>query len=226
MPWMTSRPIGRLLTRAQVTCPGFLAWRSEAALAQLALGNRDSAQQLAEEELGLARSFGGRRSVGVAARALGIVTGGDQGAQLLREAINAFDASGAKLERSRALADLGAMLRRRNRRTEARQLLREALDTAHRVGAARLAEYAEIELRATGARPRRVLLTGLESLTASEGRVAELASHGMTNREIAQSLFVTARTVEGHLTSIFRKLQLDSRNDLQGALAGRVSVTA
>ena len=89
-----------------------------------------------------------------------------------------------------------------------------------------MAEYAEIELRATGARPRRVLLTGLESLTASEGRVAELASQGMTNREIAQSLFVTARTVEGHLTSIFRKLQLDSRNDLQGALAGRVSVTA
>ena len=218
--------IGRLLTRTQVTCPGFLAWRSEAALAQLALGNRDSAQQLAEEELELARSFGGRRSVGVAARSLGIVTGGDQGAQLLREAIDAFDASGAKLERSRALADLGAMLRRRNRRTEARQLLREALDTAHRVGAARLAEYAEIELRATGARPRRVLLTGLESLTASEGRVAELASQGMTNREIAQSLFVTARTVEGHLTSIFRKLQLDSRNDLQGALAGRVSVTA
>ena len=111
------------------------------------------------------------------------------------------------------------MLRRRNRRTEARELLREALDAAHRVGAARLAEQAETELRATGARPRRVVLTGVESLTSSERRIADLASRGLTNREIAQTLFITTRTVEGHLTSIFRKLQLDSRNDLQALLA-------
>ncbi len=111
------------------------------------------------------------------------------------------------------------MLRRRNRRTEARELLREALDAAHRAGAKRLAEQAETELRATGARPRRVVLTGLESLTASERRIAELAGGGLTNREIAQTLFVTARTVEGHLTSVFRKLQLDSRDELPAALA-------
>jgi DNA-binding CsgD family transcriptional regulator len=111
------------------------------------------------------------------------------------------------------------MLRRRNRRTEARELLREALDAAHRVGAARLAEQAETELRATGARPRRVVLTGVESLTSSERRIADLASRGLTNREIAQTLFITTRTVEGHLTSVFRKLQLDSRNDLQAVLA-------
>ena len=118
------------------------------------------------------------------------------------------------------------MVRRRNRRTEARQLLREALDTAHRAGARPLAQQAETELRATGARPRRVLLTGLDSLTASERRIAELASEGLTNREIAQSLFVTTRTVEGHLTSIFRKLQLDSRNELRATLAGRAPVPA
>ena len=87
-----------------------------------------------------------------------------------------------------------------------------------------LAEHAETELRATGARPRRVVLTGLDSLTASERRVAEFASQGLTNREIAQTLFVTARTVEGHLTSVFRKLQLDSRNELPAALAGGSSV--
>jgi DNA-binding NarL/FixJ family response regulator len=118
------------------------------------------------------------------------------------------------------------MLRRRNRRTEARELLREALDTAARAGAKLLAEQAETELRATGARPRRVVLTGLDSLTASERRIAELASEGFTNREIAQTLFVTTRTVEGHLTSIFRKLQLDSRNELPAALARGVPVTA
>ena len=82
-----------------------------------------------------------------------------------------------------------------------------------------LAEHAETELRATGARPRRVALSGLESLTASERRIAELASQHLTNREIAQILFITTRTVEGHLTSVFRKLRLDSRDELPVALA-------
>src|SRR5438876_7125470 len=118
------------------------------------------------------------------------------------------------------------MLRRRNRRTEARELLREALDAAHRAGAKPLAEYAETELGATGARPRRVVLRGLDSLTASERRIAELASEGLTNREIAQTLFVTARTVEGHLTSVFRKLQVQSRDELPAALTGGAAVPA
>ena len=86
-------------------------------------------------------------------------------------------------------------------------------------GAKLLAECAETELRATGARPRRVVLTGLDSLTASERRIAELASQGLTNREIAQTLFITTRTVEGHLTSVFRKLRVDSRDELPAALA-------
>jgi DNA-binding CsgD family transcriptional regulator/uncharacterized protein YfiM (DUF2279 family) len=211
--------VGVSLTRAMITCPGYLPWRSEAALAHLALGDRQSAERLAEEELQLARAFGAPRALGVASRAAGVVAGGERGQLLLREAIGAFAAGDAKLDRARALADLGAMLRRRNRRTEARELLRGALDAAHRIGARPLAEYAETELRATGARPRRAVLSGLDSLTASERRIAEYASQGLTNREIAQTLFVTARTVEGHLTSIFRKLQLDSRSELAAALA-------
>jgi DNA-binding CsgD family transcriptional regulator len=218
--------VGANLTRGLVTCPGFLPWRSEAALAQLALGDHESAERLSAEELELARAFGAPRALGVASRAAGIVAGGERGELLLREAIDAFERGDARLERARALTDLGAMLRRRNRRTEARALLREALDSAHRLGAERLAEQAETELRATGARPRRVVLTGLDSLTASERRIAELASRGLTNREIAQALFVTARTVEGHLTSIFRKLQLDSRNELHVALAATNGVAA
>jgi DNA-binding CsgD family transcriptional regulator len=207
------------LARAMVTSPSYLPWRSEAALAHLALGDHESAGRLAQEELELARTFGAPRALGVASRAAGVVAGGERGELLLREAIAAFESGDARLERARALADLGAMLRRRNRRTEARELLREALDAAHRAGARSLVERAETELRATGARPRRVVLTGLDSLTASERRIAELASEGLTNREIAQTLFVTARTVEGHLTSIFRKLQLDSRNELGAVLA-------
>jgi DNA-binding CsgD family transcriptional regulator/tetratricopeptide (TPR) repeat protein len=211
--------VGESLTRAMVTCPSYVPWRSDAALAHLALGDHESAERLAEEELLLARAFGASRALGVALRAAGVVAGGDRGASLLREAIDAFERGDARLERARALADLGAMLRRRNRRTEARELLRVALDAAHRAGAGPLAAYAETELRATGARPRRVVLTGPDSLTASERRIAELASQGLTNREIAQSLFVTTRTVEGHLTSIFRKLRVDSRGELSAVLA-------
>jgi DNA-binding CsgD family transcriptional regulator len=162
----------------------------------------------------------------VAKRAAGVVTGGERGELLLREAIEAFEHGDARLERARALADLGALLRRRNRRSEARALLRDALDAAHRSGARTLAEQAATELRATGARPRRIVLTGLDSLTASERRIAELASQGLTNREIAQTLFVTARTIEGHLTSVFHKLQLGSRDELPAALVSGAPVPA
>jgi DNA-binding CsgD family transcriptional regulator len=218
--------VGVLLTRALVTCPSYLPWRSEAALAHLALGDRESAWRLADEELELARTFGAPRTLGVALHAVGVMAGGDRGELLLRGAIDAFERGGARLERARALADLGAMLRRRNRRTEARELLRDALDSAFRAGGTPLAEYAETELRATGARPRRVVLKGLDSLTASERRIAEFASQGLSNREIAQALFVTARTVEGHLTSVFRKLRINSRDDLPAALAGGAQVPA
>jgi DNA-binding CsgD family transcriptional regulator len=218
--------VGARLTSGMVTCPGFLPWRSDAALAHRALGQGEPARRLADEELELAQAFGTPRALGVAKRAAGVIAGGDRGVSLLREAIDEFERGDARLERARALSDLGAMLRRRNRRSEARELLREALDAAHHAGARPLAEYAETELRATGARPRRVVLTGLESLTASERRIAELAGQGLTNREIAQTLFVTSRTVEGHLTSVFRKLQVDSRDELPAALAGGAPVPA
>jgi DNA-binding CsgD family transcriptional regulator len=217
--------VGALLTRSLVMCP-VISWRSEAALVKRALGDYESAKRLAEEELQLARAFGAPRALGVAMRAAGLVAAGDSGVSLLREAIDALERGEDRLERARALADLGAMLRRRNQRTEARELLREALDAAHRAGARPLAEYAETELRATGARPRQVLLRGVDSLTASERRVAEFAGEGLSNREIAQTLFVTARTVEGHLTSVFRKLQIDSRDELPAALAGGAPVPA
>ena len=218
--------VGTRLTRGMVTCPSFLPWRSEAALAHRALGDGEAARRLAEEELELARAFGAPRALGIAKRAAGVIAGGDRGALLLREAIDEFERGDARLERARALTDLGALLRRRNRRTEAGELLREALDAAHRLGAKALADQAETELRATGARPRRVVLTGLDSLTASERRIAELAGQGLTNREIAQTLFITARTVEGHLTHVFRKLMIESRDELPAALAGGAPIRA
>jgi DNA-binding NarL/FixJ family response regulator len=97
-------------------------------------------------------------------------------------------------------------------------MLRQAVDAAYRVGAEPLAGRAQTELRATGAKPRRVMLTGLEALTASERRIAELAAEGLSNAKIAQTLFVTSRTVEGHLTHVFQKLNVSARTELPAAL--------
>ncbi len=199
--------------------PAFLAWRSQAALALLQLGEQDEARRLAAEELELARTWGAPRALGAALRAAGLVEGGKHGLALLEEAVEVLADSPARLEHAKARTELGAALRRANRRSEAREQLRHALELATLCGAAPLAARAETELLATGARPRRISLSGVASLTPSERRVAQMAADGPTNREIAQALFVTTRTVEVHLTSIYRKLDISSRSQLAAALA-------
>lgn len=87
-------------------------------------------------------------------RALGLVEGGPTGERLLREAVEVLAPSPARLEHARALVDLGAALRRGNSRREARELLREGVELAHRCGANALVERANEELAATGARVR------------------------------------------------------------------------
>jgi DNA-binding CsgD family transcriptional regulator len=200
--------------------PAFLAWRSQAAVALLQLGKRDEARPLAAEELELARIWGAPRALGAALRVAGLVEGGEQGLAHLGEAIEVLADSPAKLEHAKARAELGAALRRANRRAEAREQLRHAVELATICGAVPLAARAETELLATGARPRRIFLHGVESLTPSERRVAEMAAEGPTNREIAQALFVTPKTVEVHLSSAYRKLGISSRSQLAEALAG------
>jgi len=128
------------------------------------------------------------------------------------------DTSPARYERARSLTEYGAALRRAGRRREAREPLREALELADRCGALRTARRAREELLATGARPRRAARSGADSLTPSERRVCRLATEGLSNREIAQALFVTVRTVEGHLTQAYMKLDIASREQLAAAL--------
>lgn len=184
----------------------------------LALGDEDEARRLAAEELALARAWGAPRALGAALRAMGLVEGRKNGIALLEEAVDVVADSPARLEHAKACMELGAALHRANRRAEGREQLRQALHLATLCGAAPLAARAEIALRATGARPRRIALRGVESLTPSERRVAKLAADGPTNREIAQALFVTPRTVEVHLTNVYRKLEIDSRSQLAAVL--------
>jgi DNA-binding CsgD family transcriptional regulator len=220
------RQVGETLRLVLFDNPSNLPWRSWAALGLRLLGRHDEARVLAADELVLARRWGDPHAIGAALRVLGLVEGGEAGIGLLGEAVGVLAGSQARLEHARALVDLGAALRRANRRTEARQRLREGVDLAQRLGAFGLAGRANQEIAATGARPRRVFQSGLDALTTSERRVGQLAAGGMSNKEIAQTLFVTIKTVEVHLSHAYRKLEISSRAQLQDALLAAAPSTA
>ena len=214
-----ARAAGRLVS-ATIANPYCCDWRSAAALALSALRRRGAARALAEEELADAHLFGVSEAKGASLRTLGLVIGGAHGIEALRQSVAALEDAEGRLEHARSLLALGAALRRAGVRTEAREVLRAALDETARIGASGLADRAHEELVAAGARPRRDrrLLSGRESLTASEDRIAALAADGLTNREIAQRQFVTVKAVEWHLSNVYRKLDISSRDELAGAL--------
>ena len=109
---------------------------------------------------------------------------------------------------------LGVVLRRSGRPREAREPLRTALDLASSCGAGLIVEMANRGLVASGAQPRRLRTTGVESLTATERRVASMVAGGLTNRAAAQALFVSEKTIETHLAHAYRKLGITSRSQL------------
>jgi DNA-binding CsgD family transcriptional regulator len=212
--------LGEVLTSFGHTNPpaSYPAWRSLAALELHALGETQEARAMAEEEVELSRAWGAPRTLGRSLRILGLIEGSDEGMTHIREAVSVLEPSPARLEHAFALANLGAALRRANQRAEARQPLRQAQELAQRCGAALLAEHAHEELVATGARPRRIELSGAAALTPSERRIAAMAAEGLSNSDIAQALFVTLRTVEMHLSNAFRKLDVSSRTQLPAEL--------
>ena len=209
------------VARALGVGPTFSPCRSALALA-LGPEDRAEAAELIAEELELARASGLPRAEGVALRAAGLLAGGEDGINQLRASLSALEQSEAALERARTLVELGSALRRAGQRAAARDPLTEGMDLAHRCGALRLVERARDELRATGARPRGVVRTGVDALTASELRVARLAANGRTNPEIAQELYVSVKTVETHLSRAYAKLGLagqGARSGLSGLLS-------
>jgi DNA-binding CsgD family transcriptional regulator len=198
--------------------PAVIPWRTYLSSAHLAAGDRERAREVANEELDLCLRFGAPRPLGIALRSAGLAEGGKRGIELLGESVATLRRSPSRLELARALIDLGAAVRRGGRRAEARQPLREGLELTQRFGAMVLERRASEELLATGARPRKRELTGAASLTPSELRVAEMASSGMTNREIAQTLFVTVKAVQWHLRNAYRKLDVHGREGLVDVL--------
>jgi DNA-binding CsgD family transcriptional regulator/tetratricopeptide (TPR) repeat protein len=209
---------GRRLEQWGLHNPSVAAWRSHASLGLAALGDHQRAAELVGDEVALARRWGTPRALGVALRAQALVGSDERTIPLLHDACATLARSQAPVEHARALTDLGAALRRANHRTQARQHLQAALDIASATGAVSLAQRARTELEAAGARPRSVLRSGVDALTPSERRIAQMAAAGDANGTIAQALFVTIKTVEMHLTSTYRKLAIASRTELVEAL--------
>jgi DNA-binding CsgD family transcriptional regulator len=197
----------------EVVNPALGHWRALRAVALDRLGRRDEALSTARDELEHAERWGAPGALARSLRTVGLLQR-DDGLDRLRDAVDVAVGTSARLEHTKSLAALGSALRRSRRPTDAREPLREALELAEAAGAGALAESVRTELYASGARPRKTA----GSLTASERRVAGLAAEGQTNRDIAQALFVTPKTVEVHLSNAYRKLGIRSRRELSGAL--------
>ena len=198
--------------------PTMIPWRGRAALVLKRLRDEAEAQRLTDEEVSLAREYGAPRPLGIALHNAALVRDEPERGDLLLEALEVLEGSSARMDLAEAYVNLGAALRARSDKARARERLREGLELAVACGATRIAEQARQELGALGVRPRREALHGVEALTAAERRVADLAASGLTNRDIAQALFVTEKTVETHLGHIYDKLGVRSRYKLPEAL--------
>jgi DNA-binding CsgD family transcriptional regulator/tetratricopeptide (TPR) repeat protein len=205
--------------------PGLFPWRPVAAVAAHALGETDRAEGFAAEAVAQARALGVARITARALRARARVGPAADALDLLTEAVGLLEASPARLEQTAALVDLGRAQRRRGDTGPALHTLRRAYEQAGAMKAEALARHARHELRALGVRPRRAALTGVDALTTTERRVAELAASGLTNTQVAQALFVTPKTVESHLARTYRKLRITTRRALATALAEQRSPT-
>jgi DNA-binding CsgD family transcriptional regulator len=195
--------------------PAVTSWRCVAATALCGAERTTEARDLARENLELARAFGAPWALGMALRTAAEVGDPLDRLELLTEAVGLLEPAGASLECAKATIDLGSVLISKGRQDEALSTLRRGADLAFRCRAQPLADRAARELRAAGARPRRLALMGSDALTPAERRVAELAAGGMINARIAEALFVSEKTVEGHLTRVYQKLGRRSRTNLR-----------
>ncbi|MBW4718294.1 helix-turn-helix domain-containing protein [Saccharothrix obliqua] len=201
---------GRELSAWGVTNPAVAPWRSRAAVCANALGRTDLARALVSKELAAARRWGNPRLIGMASHAAAVVAGADP--EALRDAASALDGNLALGESLYAQYDLALALGTRERYGEARKTLEAVRDTARQAG------YAVWVERAEAALTRMTTLDGAGGLTRQERKIGELARTGRSNRQIAEEQYLTVRTVEFHLSRVYRKLGIAGRRDLKAIL--------
>ena len=196
-------------------------WQPLLAEALVLAGRSAEAADEAAAYAARAAVWGTRRALGHTARMRALVAPRARAITLLEEAREHFAAAPARLELARCMTELGTHRRAAGEPRAARAVLREAHDTAQACGAVALCDRARAELLLAGGRPRPPVGAGVDALTSAERRIAELAAQGATNREIAGRLYLSPKTVEMHLRSCYRKLDVAGRADLTRALGAR-----
>jgi len=214
-----AREAGMQRERQGRSNPTLTRWRSTAALALAHLGRRDEAAVLADEDVARAERFGAPVPMVAALHARAVAEASDdRRLSICRRALGVAGGVTAVLDTVRVRLELGSRLSRQGARVAARDQLRPALAEADAVGAMPLAARARRELVATGLRPRQAAIEGAAALTPRQREICALAAAGKGNREIAQALFLSIKTVETHLAAGYRKLGISSREDLATAL--------
>ncbi|WP_180927909.1 LuxR family transcriptional regulator [Streptomyces sp. AJS327] len=184
------------------------------------LGRHAEARRIAGSFLDEARRFGGATVLGRGLATFGLTMRGPEGVAYLEEAARVLEGSSAVMSRVEILLHLGSELRRNGQFARARKHLRVVVDLAESAGAVHYVKRAREDLAAMGVRLREPARTGPPpGLTPREYRVAALAAGGKRNHEIARILFVTVKTVEWHLSQVYRKLGIASRAELAHSLS-------
>jgi DNA-binding CsgD family transcriptional regulator len=184
----------------------------------LHLGRGTEAKSVASEFLRFAQAKGLPWSLGRALRCQGLLEDEAFYDRHFQQALQYHDLTPDLFERGRTHLCFGERLRRSRRRTEARDQLRAAFDTFERLGADPWSERARIELHATGETARRRSGHQVEQLTPQEFQIARMLAAGATTREAASRLFLSPKTIEYHLRSIYGKLGISSRLELVAAM--------
>ncbi|MGK3203364.1 helix-turn-helix transcriptional regulator [Amycolatopsis sp. MEPSY49] len=196
---------GRDLAARRVTNPAVVPWRAPAALAALACGDVELAKTLGCRELAAARKWGAPAGIGRALSVTALAHGGSYAADRAGEAISLLELAHARRELPRALTVHGKLLHDRNNTGGSRKQLRRAVVVARECGDRYWEGEAAAALR---------LVVEPKKLSRQESEVLKLASAGYSNDEIAEKLSLARRTVEFHLSSIYRKLGITGRREL------------
>lgn len=208
---------GKALTSVYVANPAIVPWRSRAAGIAAELGRGDLATALAEDELAAARRWGSPGAVGRALRALGTARRDAGAISTLERAIELLDLADLRYELMAALCDLGALHAETGDAERARGAIDTATALAAAAGSRTIEERAKQVLETLGHRDRAA------RLTRQEMKIAELALRGSSNKAIAETLFLTVRTVEFHLSNVYRKLGIAGRRQLPQVMGRRES---
>jgi DNA-binding CsgD family transcriptional regulator len=216
-------PIAQATLESGLAEPAVIQWAPDLIEAYVRCGRTGEARAAVTRFEQEARASGGHWALAAAARCKGLLADADVFERDFAEALSLHGQTPMPFERARTQLCFGERLRRSRRRTEGRVQLRASLEGFERLGAASWIERARSELRASGESLRRRSSTGREELTPQELQVAQFVARGDTNREVGAALFLSPKTVESHLSHIYRKLGVRSRTELAALLAGEAA---